>query len=207
MAREELAVQLRDVVGKQVGALRREGLVPGVVYGPELADTVQVAVDRRTFERFYQRNGHSTLVNLVWDGGSSAVFIRTVQRDPVRQSMLHVEYYAPNLRKDTRALVPVVLHNPDVHADGILTELVTEIELEGRPEKLPHQVNVDISGLLNVGDTVRIADITLPEGLIATADPETVIAQLVAATVEPVEEEVVEETPAAEIEEATEAAE
>ena len=87
-----MQARVRTVLGKQVAQLRRDGLVPGVVYGPLMEQTVEVAVDRRDFERFYVRNGHATLFTLEWDGGSSPVYIRNVQQDPVKRLALHVDH-------------------------------------------------------------------------------------------------------------------
>lgn len=184
MANQMLTAQDRTVLGKQVKALRRAGKLPGIVYGPLMTQTVPVVVDRREFERFYQAVGHSTLFTLAWNGDRRQVFIREVQRDPVSQNPLHVDFFAPNLQAATRAMVPLVLHNPNPQAEGVLTELLTEIEVEARPEQIPHQLDADIAGLAAVGDSLRIADLTLPPGVTATGDPETVLVHLAAVRVE-----------------------
>ena len=62
-----LRAEPREIHGKKVKRLRREGLVPGVVYGPVVSQTVSVSVNRREFERFFSRNGHSTIVSLEWE--------------------------------------------------------------------------------------------------------------------------------------------
>lgn len=178
MARQQLQAQERTVLGKQVGQMRRAGRLPGVVYGPLMEQTVQVSVDAREFQRFYQAHGHATLVDLTWEGGSRPVFIRDVQQDPVRRTPIHVDFFAPNMRANTRASVPVVLHNPNPHHAGVLTEQLTEVEVEGAPDAIPSQITADIFGLVNTGDTLRIADLVLPEGVVATAAPETLIAIL-----------------------------
>lgn len=188
MARQQLTAEMRTILGRQVSSLRRAGKLPGVVYGPVLQETVQVSVDHRSFERFYQKNGHSTLFDLSWDGGMRPVFIRDVQRDPVRQTLLHVDFYAPNLRKAITAMVPLVFHNPDLHAEGVLTELATELELEAEPETLPHQINIDISRLIGPGDSIRIADLELGEGVTATGDPETILVMMSESRAEVVED-------------------
>ena len=179
-----LVAERRTVLGKQVKRLRREGRVPGVVYGPVVAETVPVTVDRREFDRFYRVNGHSTLFTLRWDGGEQPVFIREVQEDPIRRQALHVDFFAPNLRKALRTLVPLVLHHPNPNAVGVLTELRTEVEVEGLPTAIPHQIDADISRLAQVGDTLYVRDLVPPAGVTIVTDAEEPLVNLAAETVE-----------------------
>jgi large subunit ribosomal protein L25 len=183
-----LMAEPRTVLGKKCKALRRQGLVPGVVYGPAVTETVQVSVNRRELERFYIAHGHATLFTLKWDGGSQQVFIREVQVEPVRRDPLHVDFFAPNLRMDLTARVPVVLHGLSANADGVLTQLNDEIEVRALPATIPHQLDADISHLLSAHDSLRAGDLTLPDGVALISDPETVIATLVSETVREVEE-------------------
>jgi large subunit ribosomal protein L25 len=178
MARYEIQAQTRTILGKQVAQLRRAGRLPGVVYGPLMKETVQVTVDTREFQRFYVAHGHATLIDLRWDGGSSPVFIRDVQVDPVKRTPLHVDFYAPNMRAKTTAAVPVVLQNPDPHHTGVLTQQLTEVQVEATPDDLPAQIVADISRLSAPGDALRVGDLELPAGVVATADPDTLIAIL-----------------------------
>jgi large subunit ribosomal protein L25 len=183
-----LMAEPRTVLGKQVKALRRQGLVPGVVYGPAVGNTIQVSVGRRELERFYLAHGHSTLFTLSWDGGSQQVFIKEVQVEPVRRAPLHVDFFAPNLTRELTGRVPVVLHHLDPAADGVLTQYLDEVEVRALPATLPHQIDVDISGLHNVHDSVRAGDLKLPGGVTLVTDPEVVIAALAALEAEEVEE-------------------
>ena len=184
MANPTMQARKRSVLGKQVKALRREGHLPGVVYGPVMKETVPVVVDRKEFERAYRTLGHSTLVTLSWEDGQRPVFIRDVQMDYIKKQPVHVDFFAPNLQVAVKAMVPLVLHNPNPQVDGIVTELVTEIEVEAKPEAIPHQVDADISVLAAPGDSFRIADLTLPAGAAATAAPDTVLVHVSAAPTE-----------------------
>src|SRR5215211_5668498 len=191
MASLEFAAQRRTVVGKKVRRLRREGLVPGVVYGPVVAGTVPVSVDRREFLKCYQTNGHSTLFVLRGGDGDQSVFSREVQQDPVRREPIHVDFFAPNLLMPVRAIVPIAFHNPSNAIDGMLAEIRTEVEVEALPASIPHQIDIDVSGLVQPGDAVRVGDLNLPPGVTAvTAEDETIV-QIEAVYQEP--EEVAEE--------------
>ena len=198
-----LMAEPRTVLGKQVRALRRQGFTPGVVYGPALEGTVQVSVDRRELERFYLRHGHSTLFTLNWEGGTQQVFIHEVQIDPVKRNALHVDFFAPNLTKELTAHVQVVLNHHDSRAEGVLMQLLEQIEVRGLPSDLPHQLDADISKLMRVGDSYHVSDIKLPGSLQAITAHDAVIATLLPGSVE--EEADVVEAPAVAVEAPTEA--
>lgn len=185
MARLELNAQRRTILGKKVAQLRRNGQVPGIVYGPVVSDTVPVSVDRREFVKFFQTHGHSTLFDLRWDGGEQAVFIREVQNDAIRREPLHVDFYAPNLRVPTRAQVPLIFHNPVTTSAGVLTEVRTEVEVEALPEEIPAQIDVDVSHLELPGDLIRVEDLELPANVTAVTDGNEVIVQIEAVYQEP----------------------
>lgn len=192
MANQQFDAERRTVIGKKVKGLRREGRVPGIVYGPLVKETVPVSVDRREFVKFYHANGHSTLFDLRWNGGSESVFIREVQIDPIRREPVHIDFFAPNLRRPVRAMVPLVLHNATNTSEAILTEARTEIEVEALPARIPHQIDVDVAGLEHPGDAVRVGDLTLPPDVTAVTDANELVALMEAIYREP-EEEVVEE--------------
>jgi large subunit ribosomal protein L25 len=183
MAKVSFPAQVRTVTGKQVRQLRRDGLVPGIVYGPVVEGTVPVMVDRRDFMKFYQAHGHSTLFDLTWDGGVESVFIREVQVDPVRRNPLHIDFFAPNLRRVIRAMVPLVLHNPSGTSRAIFTELRTDVEIEALPARMPAQLDVDVSGLEDVGDAFHVRDLILPAGVELVTDGDEIIAQMAPAAV------------------------
>ncbi|MDQ3780287.1 MAG: 50S ribosomal protein L25 [Chloroflexota bacterium] len=198
-----LNAERRTLLGKQVKQLRRVGRVPGIVYGPVSPETVPVTVDRREFDRFYQVTGHSTLFTLKWNDGEHSVFIREVQQDPIRRAPLHIDFFAPNLLKLLRTSVPIVLHHANPDAEGVMTQIRSEVEVEGLPTDIPHQIDADISHLVAVGDSLRVSDLTLPENLTIVTDSEELLVHLAAETVpepEEVEEEGDEEAEGAEAE-------
>ncbi len=182
-----LRAEPRDVHGKKVKRLRREGLVPGVVYGPVVDDTVSVSVNRREFDKFFQRAGHSTVFTLEWEGGNQPVLIREVQVDPVTRNPLHIDFFAPNMRVVLRQSVPVVLVNLGVHA-GVLQTILNEVEVEALPANLPQQIEIDASGLENVGDALHASDLVLPNDVTLITAGEDLIASLVAEAAEEAEE-------------------
>lgn len=175
-----LRAEPRTVLGKQVKQLRRAGRLPGVVYGPLLGGTHAVTVDTRELSRFYHTFGASTLFTLEWEGGKEQVFIREVQVDPVRHTPVHVDFFAPNLRKDTTALVPLTFGEENPAALGILSTVHTEVSVTGLPGVIPAAIDVDVSGLVEIGDSIRIGDLIVPEGITVGLDDEDIVAHRIA---------------------------
>jgi large subunit ribosomal protein L25 len=195
-----LMAEPREIHGKKVKRLRREGLLPGVVYGPVLDETVSVSVNYRDFAKFFMAHGHSSIFTLKWDGGSQPVLIREVQYEPVRHDMLHVDFFAPNMNVTLRQSVPLVLQHPGEVAGGVLQHMLNEIEVEALPSDLPSELHVDASKLENVGDSLHVSDIEGIANVTIITDPDTMIAAISAEAVEAAEEEEaeVEETEGAE---------
>ena len=181
-----LMAEPREVHGKKVKRLRREGLLPGVVYGPVMNETVSVSVVERDFSKFFMAHGHSTIFTLKWDGGSQPVLIREVQVDPVRQDPLHVDFFAPNMNVKLRQSIQVALHNAseEIEAGGVLQQAITELEVEALPADLPSEIVADISGLTAIGDSLHVRDITIEGNVEIVTDPDTTVASIVREVVE-----------------------
>jgi large subunit ribosomal protein L25 len=187
-----LMAEPREVHGKKVKRLRREGLVPGVVYGPVMGETISVSVSERDFRKFFMAHGHSTIFTLKWEGGSQPVLIREVQYEPVRQDMLHIDFFAPNMTVTLRQSVPVALHNAaDIDGGGVLQQVLNEIEVEALPANLPSEIVADISGLTSVGDSFHVRDIEAPADVQIVSDPDATIASVIlqVSDTEPTEDE------------------
>jgi large subunit ribosomal protein L25 len=187
-----LMAEPREIHGKKVKRLRREGLVPGVVYGPVMGETISVSVNEREFRKFFMAHGHSTIFTLKWDGGSQPVLIREVQYEPVRRDMLHIDFFAPNMNVTLRQSVPVALHNaPEIEGGGVLQQVLNEIEVEALPANLPSEIVADISGLTSVGDSFHVRDIEAPADVEIVSDPDATIASIIVqvAETEPTEGE------------------
>ncbi len=199
-----LRAEPRNVVGKKVKALRRAGLIPGVVYGPVIDGTIAVSVEERELLRIHKAIGLNSLLKLEWEGGSQQVFIREVQVDPVRWNPLHVDFFAPNLRVEISSSVPVVTGEASSDLVGLLNAVLDHVEIKGLPADLPSNIHVDVSGLTEVGQHVTAGDLDLPEGVTLVTDPETVVIAVSAPTLV-VEDEAAEEGAEAEATEEAEA--
>ncbi|MBX5444738.1 50S ribosomal protein L25 [Sphaerobacter sp.] len=194
----QLQAQQRAVLGKKVRQLRRQGLLPGVVYGPAVEVPRPVAVDGKEFDRLYRHVGATTLVDLQVDGTTHTVFIRGVDRDSLGKELLHVDFYAPNLNEPTVVSVAInVVGELPASVDGVLTYGRQDVEIRALPENIPSQIEVDISGLDDEHRSIHVSDLQVPPGCeILTPGDEVVVqvaAPVVPAAVEPEAEEALAE--------------
>lgn len=188
MAEQILRAEPRTVVGKKVKALRREGRIPGVVYGPVVDGTIEVSVDRREFERYYKAVGLNTLFKLELDGKNHSVMIREVQVEPVRWAPLHIDFFAPNLKQEITTAVNITHNEASNDLVGMVNQVVTELQVRGLPADIPMHIQADITGLRGAGDHVTAGDLALPKGITLVTPAEEIIVTILAPKV--AEEEV-----------------
>ena len=206
MATMELNATPRTIIGKEVKKLRREGLLPAVVYGPGVEGVHAITLNSKEVERVYTQLGKSSMLRLKVEGGvTRSVLIHEVQYDNTHRHLTHVDFLAPNMRVAMTVAVQVVLvgEAPAVRLhDGIVVQSATELQVSALPDAIPGALTVDISHLEEVHSQVTAADMALPEGVTLVADPAEVIVTISQAQLVEVEEETTE----AEAEEAAEEA-
>jgi len=206
-----LVAELRDATGKGVARrLRAAGRIPAVVYGKG-AETKAISIDPKALQRLLQSSGAgmNTLIELSVDGTERTVLVKELQRDPVRGRPVHTDFYLVELDQKVEVSVPIhLVGRPEgVEAGGILDHPLREIELECLPRAIPESVSVDVSAL-EIGDSIHVRDLELPEGASVRTDGHLAVASVIAPAVveEPAAEELAEgEEVAAEGEEAAEA--
>ncbi len=198
--------QKRDITGKQVARLRKDGLLPGVLYGSG-TNTVPVQVSAKEFDRVFKEAGESTIITLNVSEGEDAagkdfnVLVHDIARDPVKNTILHVDFYAVRMDKPITAKVPIVVQGeaPAVkNLGGVLVQSVREVEIEALPKDLPHELTIDVSGLEEIDTHRTVSDIPVANSVKILAEPDEVVVTIIAPRV--VEEEVpAEEVAAADI--------
>ena len=196
----ELEAQPRTLVGKKVGRLRREGIVPISVYGKKRA-SINLQVPYRPLQVTLAHAGGTHLINLKVNGETQTVVAREVQRDPVRRTITYVDFVAVD--KDTRLSAEVPVHlvgeSPAVvNFDGVILTGATTITVNSLATQIPDHIDVDLSKLVKLGDAITVGDLVLPEGAISESSPEEVIVRVAAPVVQSEEEEVTEEATSAE---------
>ena len=202
MAPMELNAQRRTIVGKKVRKLRREGLVPAVVYGFGVAKPESITLVSREIERAYVQMGRSAIIRLrIEDGPARSVLIHDVQFDNTHRYVTHVDFLAPNMSEVLTVGVPLALvgESPAVrNADGILVQDLTEIQVSALPDQIPAALTLDVSHMTEISAQITAGDVELPEGVTLITPAEDVIvtvsqAQLVVEDEEPIETEEGEE--------------
>jgi len=141
--------------------LRREGYVPGVIYGPQVEAPVHVAIREPDLEELFKHITRSTTLEVRVEGGETYhVFLKDIQVDPITDRFLHVDFYVPEPGRKLVLLVPVKLLGtaPGVKEGGILEHTHEYIEVEGLPRRIPPYFEVDISNL-GLGDAILIGDL------------------------------------------------
>lgn len=187
MSHLQLAARRRAAMKKKVERLRREGLVPGVVYGPAVSGTQPVSVIEREFDRVYRYAGASTLVDLVVEGGATQpVLIHEVQYDATRRVPRHIDFLALDMKVELTLAVPLHVsgESPAVTLHGgILTLLFTELEVRCLPDNIPHAIEVDVSALTEIGAQLTAADLRMPVGVTLVSPPDELVLKVEAPAV------------------------
>jgi len=167
----------RTTGSRSSGRLRAAGKIPGVIYGHG-TDPVSVAVDGRALRSALTTDaGLNALLDLHADGTSHLTVARDIQRDPVRGTVIHVDFQIVRRDEVIAADVPVNLVGEalELHrSDGVVDHQLFTLTVHATPGRIPNDIEIDVSGLL-VGDTIRVGDITLPEGVTTDVDPEAPI--------------------------------
>ena len=177
--------------------LRREGVVPGVVYGGTgQEDAVSFKVDARVL-RHVLVDG-SALIDLKLDGKTLPVIVKDRQLDPVRDELIHIDLLEVRLDEKIQTTVGVNLEGieeaPGVKEGGVLEQVSHQLNIEALPTAIPESINVDVSGM-EIAATMHLSEVTAPEGVEFLDDPEeTIIATVVVPTEVEEPEEIEEET-------------
>jgi large subunit ribosomal protein L25 len=191
----EIVAEKRTVTGNQVRALRREGLLPGIVYGRGI-EPIVIQLDRRLASKVLFAASSSSLIDLQVGKEKHKVLVRDYQRDVLRGEYIHVDFLKVAMDVAISAMVPVELvgEAPGVtDLGGILVAGLNEIEVEALPGELPDRIEVELDVLKEIDDAITVGDLFLGDGVTLLSSPEEDIARVVFMAEEVLEEEVEEE--------------
>lgn len=175
MSEVTLAVETGRVTGSRAsGRLRAAGKVPAVVYGHG-TDPLPVAVDRRELRAVLNTEaGMNALINLELDGRRRLSIVKDLQRNPVQRTIDHVDFQLIDRDEVITVEVPITLEGEAeevMRADGIVEQVLNSLTVHAKPGDIPTAIAFDVSGL-GLGDTVRVADLVLPDGVTTDVDPD-----------------------------------
>jgi large subunit ribosomal protein L25 len=197
MEQIELKAEKRTIIGKRVKSLRREGIIPALLYGPK-TEPVPIQCDERELQRVLAWAGGTNLISLrIGDAGKPKMTLASeVQRDAITNELYHVDFYQVVMTEKVSAEVNIVLtgQSPAVQqADAMLLQGADSVEIECLPGDLIHSIEVDVSTLLEIDDAIYVKDLQVPANIAILTDGDELVAKvqrLRLAEEEEVEEEV-----------------
>lgn len=165
MDKVTLNANRRTVIGRKVKKLRKEGSLPANLFGKKIK-SVAVQVQERQFKEVYGKVGETGLVELMLEKKAHPVLVHNVSYHPVTRFPLHVDFFQVDLKEKVVTKVPLsfVGDSPAVRDKlGVLLHILSEVEIEALPVDLPEKIEVDISGLKAVGDTIKVSDLKVAD--------------------------------------------
>jgi large subunit ribosomal protein L25 len=186
MEKVVLNAERRDVMGKQVKALRRAGKLPAVIYGRH-TEPIKISLDAHSASLTLGRLTSSSLVTIAVDGQEFPALVREKQRDYIKNRLLHVDFLAVSLTESIRASVSVNFVGLSMAVkdyNAVLVNNLQSLEVECLPTDLPERIDVDISVLERPGDGIRVRDIVVSDKVRLLDDPDTMVAVATFAKVE-----------------------
>lgn len=180
MKKYSLSAKKRDVFGRKVKSLRRDGAIPATVYGKNVKST-SLSVEAAAFEKLYAEAGNTGLVELSLDGTVRPVLVHSVQRNPLKGNALHIEFHQVDLKEKVHANVPIELTGEAAAVAqkvGVLLTTLNEVEVEALPTDLPENIRVDVTKLAAVGDELKVSDIPVPSGVTMVTPGEQIVVKV-----------------------------
>jgi large subunit ribosomal protein L25 len=178
MEKNAIKANRRSVIGKKVGVLRRQGILPGVLYGHHIEPT-PIQMDLREASRLMSGLSSSALVQIDLEGTPFSVLVRETQRDFIRGTYKHIDFQAVSLTEKIRTKVGIRLvgTSPAVkNFNGFVVAGLDELDVECFPQFLPEEFVVDVSNLMKIGDGIYVRDIALSNDIEVFDHPDEVIA-------------------------------
>lgn len=189
----KLSVEPRNIFGKKLHKIRKDGKIPAVLYG-EGKKSTPLFVNLKNFKKIWKEAEESTIINLKNDSNpsfSEDVLIYDVSAEPMKGEPIHIDFYALDVNKPITAEVPLVfdgISGAVKEHGGVLVKVIHKIEIEALPKDFPHEIKVDVSKIANIGDKITVKDLDIPAKIKTTAKGDMIIV-----LAKPHEEEKVEE--------------
>ncbi len=174
----QLKAEKRERVGTQLAALREEGKIPAEIYGEGIDENIHLFINEKEFLGVFKEAGESSIVEVEFEGKKIPVIIHDLQKDQLGDRFLHIDLYAVDMNKEITAEIPLhfIGESPLARTgSAVLVKSLNEIEVETLPSHLPQHVDIDVSVLVELNDTIHVKDLSLPKEVKVLTDPETVI--------------------------------
>ena len=189
----ELTCKKREVTGKKVAALRRQGITPVHLFGHGV-DSLTLECDSKELHGVLAKSGSTRLIDMKVDKAKAKkVLVREIQRNPIKGNLLHVDFYQVNMEEKVKLDIPLHFTGEAPALKNVkgtvLAHEITSLNIECLPDAIPDRIEVDLGPLVNEGDAIHVKDITtVPAGITIIDHPEQLVARV---SVPKVKEEVV----------------
>lgn len=198
--REKIVAEKREILGKKVRKLRREGILPANIYGADFTSTA-VQLPTKDFKKVFDIVHETGLVDVEFAGSTVPVLIKNVQYNPLTDEPVHADFHKVNLKEKITAKIPVIaVGEPKAVTDkiGLLEQPVMEVEVEALPTDLPESLEINVDALAAVDEQLLVSDLQVPTGSTVLTDPAQVIFKIGELITKEMEEQMAADAAAAE---------
>ena len=185
-----LDAEKREVIGKKVKALRRDGKLPAVVYGHDI-EPMPITLSTKQVQQVLKRVGANTLISIKLGKEEFLTLVRDIQREVIMRDLLHLDFQAVSLEETITTSLPVVMvgESPAVtDLEALLILGMDVLQIEAKAKDLPDTISVDVSGLVEIGDNILVKDLVIsgdvkilddPDGLVIVATAPVLMDEIV----------------------------
>ena len=194
MEKYVLEAKKREVIGKQVKALRREGLLPAVIYGSDI-EPMPLTLNTNEVRQILSVTGANTLITMKIGKEEHLALVRDLQREVITRNLLHIDFQAVSMEETITTTVPVLVmgESPAVkELNALLVTSMDSLQIEAKAKDLPDTISVDINELVEIGDNIRVKDLVISGDVTILEDPELTVIVVAAPTLMEIEPEVEE---------------
>ncbi|OGZ70621.1 MAG: hypothetical protein A3F47_01355 [Candidatus Staskawiczbacteria bacterium RIFCSPHIGHO2_12_FULL_38_11] len=177
-----LQAKTRKDFGKKTKSIKKNAQIPAVVYGPGVKN-FSIQVEEGEFKKVFRKAGESSLIELSIEGEKEKkpVLIHEMQKDPVSDKVIHIDFYQADLKEEVEVAVPLVFEGSapaEKDLGGTLNKNMLEIEVKALPQNLPHEIKVNIDSLKTFEDHILVKDLVLPKDVVSLKKPEEIVASV-----------------------------
>ncbi|MFZ2151096.1 MAG: 50S ribosomal protein L25 [Candidatus Absconditicoccaceae bacterium] len=158
----KLNVQSREITGKKVKQLRKQDIIPAVIYGKHTKEAILISCNKNEFLKLFKKAGHSTPITITGEGIDQLALIHDIQVDPVTDFLSHIDFLAVSRDEKVTAEIHVILvgeSSIEKLGEGKVQLLKDTVEVEAYPQDLPHEIKIDISNIQKMSDVIFVKDL------------------------------------------------
>ena len=189
-----IEAQKRDIIGKRVKALRREGKLPAIIYGSNI-EPMPITLNTKQVRQTLKKVGANTLITITIDKEEHLVLIRDIQREVIMRDLLHLDFQEVSLEERITTFVPIMVvgEAPAVKEyNALLVLSMDELQIEAKAKDLPDTISVDVTGIIEIGDSLLVKDLIFSGDVTVLDDPNLTVVVAAAPTLMEIEPEVEE---------------